>query len=103
MSNSYNSNPVVITGTMASGWRSLQTLNSNQIGLMVLEVRWVNIPAAGLSFKIVDPITNITLLDDQSGTVLAGQIYNNGGNGYQWRDWQVTVLGGGTLEITQKW
>lgn len=117
MPNSYNSNPIVITNVMASGWRSLQTLNvgnqpsnaqqvsgrvTRQQGINVTNVTWTGMTAAGHTFVIVDSNDGTVLWQGQAGAELVDQVYDFVGRMGQWRDFKVTTIQSGTLLITYR-
>lgn len=83
---------------MASGWKSLQTLNTNQWGFRVTKVVWDAPSLAGHDFVITEPVSGIVLLQGTCDT--ANQTKNfDFVNGATWRDFKVTVLSSGTLFI----
>ena len=99
MANSYNSNPIVITATMTSGWKANQTLYASAakaFGLRVTKVLATGAIAAG-AWTIVDP-NDSTILDE--GQVVQGAVaaqfpdvlHDFQGNFPAWRDFKVTAI-----------
>lgn len=101
MANSYNSSPIVLVATMASGWKSLQTLvnASNAVLGRVTKVIWTGMVAAGHQFTIVDPNDSTNLLQGSAGTTLIDQEYDFDNAAAAWRDFQLTRIDSGTLLI----
>jgi hypothetical protein len=110
---SFNSNPIVVSASMASGWRGLQTLNTGNVptnlqqtsgavtrqwGIRVTKVVWAN-PGASGAFSIVDPNDNTVLLQGDTSAGYAGSdvVYENMFT-LHWRDFKATLTAG-TLYI----
>jgi hypothetical protein len=99
MANNYNTNPIEITATMAAGWKSLQTLNTQPILGRVYKIVWTGATSASHTFVIVDPNnTSNILAQGEAGTTLADDIQLSP-MGDAWRDFQVTTIGSGTILI----
>lgn len=110
MSN-FNSCPIVITSSMAAGWRSLQTLNTGnspatiqqpnpsprQWGINVTELQWSN-PGASASFLVVDPIDGTVLASGETPVGFSGIDPDITPIRRNWRDFKVSITGG-TLYI----
>jgi len=108
MANFYNGSPMQLTTAMGSGWRSLQTLNTGTIpgytsvrqwGIRIIQVIWTGMTAAGHTFSIQDPLSGVILLQGQAGTTLADQLYDTSKYQANWRDFQLTQISSGTLQI----
>lgn len=112
MANTYNSKPIILTTTMASGWRALQTLNTGNLpanaqqtsgavtrqwGIQITKVQWSGMTAAGHTFTIVDPNDSTNLLQGQAGTALVDQEYDFESSAGKWRDFKLTHIDSGTL------
>ena len=94
MANSYNSNPIKIDSNLASGWRSVQTLNTKQWGIQVTKVVWNN-PGASASFSIVDPTDSTVLLQGNTPASYVGPDPEwDFVDSAKWRDFKVTVSAG---------
>lgn len=97
---------------MASGWRSLQTLNvgnlpttlqqtsgpvTRQWGIQVMELVWNN-PGAGASVLVVDPIDNTVLASMDTPAGFTGADIDITPTRRTWRDFKITISGG-SLQI----
>ena len=98
MANSYNVLPVYIDSVMASGFRALQTLNTGQWGFRVAKVVWTGATAQGHTFVIVEPKSSAVLLQGQADADLADVCYDFD-IPQAWRDFKVTTLASGILQI----
>lgn len=105
MSN-FNQKPIVITAPMAqSFWTILRNLGvlDRSMGkpIQVTKIAWGD-PGGGAQFIITDASASSNQLafgDTPVDFVGADPVQDFGPNGVPWRDWQVTVLNGGTLAI----
>lgn len=115
MANTYNSLPIIINTTMASGWKSLQTLNTGnlpttiqnpvgiprQFGFQIVKVVWEGRTVSQAnSFTIVDPNDATVLLQDSvaDGAATAPIQYDEV-NGQKWRDFKCTGITSGNILI----
>lgn len=114
MANNYNANPIILTATMASGWRALQTLNTGnqpvtlqqvsgavtrQLGITVSQVVWTGMTAQAHTFSIIDPNDSTILLQGTAGSALTDQFYAFNDAAIPWRDFKVSQLSSGTIMI----
>jgi hypothetical protein len=114
LSNLYNQNPIILTATMGSGWKSLQTLNTGTIpanaqqssgtvlaqpGIRPTRVLWTGATAQGHTFVIESPTDSIVLLQGQAGSTLADVEYFQDSFAATWKDFQLTQISSGTLLI----
>lgn len=99
MANTYNTAPIVLTATMASGWKSLQTLATGQIGIRPTRVLWTGASAAGHTFSIVNPKDSSVLLQGQQGTPLGDIDYFPDAFAATWSDFKLSQISSGTLLI----
>ncbi len=100
-------------GFWYQGWRSLQTLNTGflptnaqqpyqqfrQPGLFVTAVIWTGATSAAHTFSIIDPANGTMLLQGTAGTNLADNEYIFDNGAVNWRDFAVTTIQSGTLQI----
>lgn len=113
MATGINTNPAVIAGAMALGWRANQTLNqgnmpstaqqlsgpvARQTGVTVNQVLWTGM-SLGATFTIIDPGDSTVLLQGVAGATLGDQFYTFNESPRTWRDWQVNQLSNGTILI----
>jgi hypothetical protein len=100
VANNYNTKPIYLDSTMASGWRALQTLNvGTQWGFNVSYVEWQAPVSAGDKFVIVDPASSAVLLEGSCGQANADVPFDLGDTLPAWRDFKVTTLNSGILLI----
>lgn len=110
MANSYNSLPIRIDSPFTS-WRNGQTLNvgtvpgypfPRQPGPQVYRIVWKN-PGASASFSVADPIDGTILFDGTTPAAFAGSDpYWEFSPPLQWRDFSVTTISSGVLEIWRR-
>ena len=104
MSNSYGSMPIVIDSSMASGWRSLNTMNGasagsgRNYGFRVESLVWVGPSTAGHTFSIIDPNDSTVLAQGTCGVAGADVSYNDFFS-KTWRDFKVSQISSGKLLI----
>jgi len=107
----FNSNPIVVNANMASGWRSLQTLNvgnlpsniqqtsgpvTRQWGIQVVELVW-NSPPPGGAVMVTDPNDGTILALADVPAAYAGGDIDVTPISRKWRDFKVTISGGNLL------
>jgi hypothetical protein len=104
MSN-FNQKPIIITAPMPlSFWATLRQLGvlSSTIGkpIQVTKIVW-NDPGGGAQFVITDASvsSNQLAFGDTPVDFVGADPVQDFGTGVQWRDWQVTILNGGTIAI----
>lgn len=108
MANLYNQNPLSLDTVMASGWRALQTLNtgtlpgttfSAQPGVQVVKIVWTGIVAQTHKVILVEPNSSIVLFTAVAGSTLADQVYDFSNQAATWRDFKLTQIDSGVLNI----
>lgn len=113
MANNYNTQPILIDSVMGAGWRSLQTLNTgnqpataqnagltipSQFGMNVYKIVWTKPTTIGHTFVIVDPQNSNVLFEGAAGVANQDVEYTFYAPA-NWRDFKVTTIQSGVLEI----
>ena len=100
MANTLTSNPMVITGSMASGYKAatasaLGTLRT----LMIEKIYWANPLTIGDQVIIGDTITGETLVALRCEVANQPQIIDWTARPKLWADFEINTFGSGTLYI----
>lgn len=100
MANNLFANPMVITGSMATSYK---TQVASQIGtlftLIVEKVYWFNPATIGDVVNIGDPISGLTLLNLRCEAANQSQIIDWTANPKIWQDFEIDTFSSGTLYI----
>ncbi|MGH9444761.1 MAG: hypothetical protein ACRD3O_03420 [Terriglobia bacterium] len=103
MANTYNTNPIYLDTDTTEGWKSLQTLSTNPVGILPQKVVLIaaGTTAAG-TVTVTDPTGSNVLLTlpvttDQAPIILDFESMN-----VAWRDFKVTGLTA-TVTALQIW
>ena len=102
MSNNLFVNPIVLTGSTATSYKT-QMAAAGKIGtlftLIVTRIRWVN-PGISQLLSIGDPISGAILFTCKSNSVGEDVDFDFTADPLMWQDWELNALpGGGTILI----
>lgn len=100
MSNNLTSNPIVITGSMASSYKASVAASLGTLFTLVVEkIYWENPATPGDQVLIGDPGSGQTLLNLRCETANQSQIVDWTANPRLWRDFEINTFNSGTLYI----
>jgi hypothetical protein len=102
MANNLFANPMVITGSMATSYKT-QMAAAGKIGtlftLIVEKILWLNPQTAGDMVNIGDPNSGLTLLQLRCENANQSQVIDWTANPKLWQDFEIDTFGSGTLFV----
>lgn len=102
MANNLFANPMVITGSMATSYKT-QMAVAGKIGtlftLIVEKIYWENPITPGDQVTIGDPNSGLTLLNLRCENANQSQVLDWTANPRLWQDFEIDTFGSGTLYI----
>lgn len=100
MANLLNQNPVVITAAMPQPYKAAVALSQGSpLTLWVEKIRWVDAANVNDELKIIDPVRGNALFDMVNPASNSTLEVDWVPRPKLWADFQVTVIGSGTLYI----
>lgn len=100
MANSYTQNPIVITSTMSSGYKSLvASALGSPISLLIDKINWSDAVGTSDVLSIVDPDNGNILLEIANKVANTTWWVDWSPRPKLWRDFKVSTIGSGTLYI----
>jgi hypothetical protein len=102
--NNFDAKPFIIQTFMTVSWRNQTGFFGSKFKgcppLYPFLIYWFNPTAVGDKFKIVNPLKqNMILLEGRCEVSHQSQLFSYPPSRVSWQDFQVIILGSGTLEI----
>jgi hypothetical protein len=100
MANSLASNPIIITGSLATSYKTQTAAGLGTLRTLIVEkVYWANPGTIGDTINIGDPISGLSLLALRCEVAAQSQLIDWTANPKLWQDFEISAVPSGTLYI----